>query len=85
MGIGLAGGSGGSPAVNKGTGSYWRNGISMASMGIQIANGGFHKWGGIPKNGWFIVEKHIKVGDLGVSLYFRKPPNRSKHVIVITG
>ena len=57
----------------------------MASMGIQIANGGFHKWGGIPKNGWFIVEKHIKVGDLGVSLYFRKPPNRSKHVIVITG
>ena len=29
---------------------------------------------GVPKNGWFIMESHIKIHDLGVGTYFWKYP-----------
>ena len=42
--------------------------ISASELGLQW-DMGVSINGGIPMAGWFIVENHIKIDDLGVSLF----------------
>ena len=46
--------------------------ISASELGLQW-DMGVSINGGIPMAGWFIVENHIKIDDLGVSLFQEIP------------
>ena len=55
--------------------------ISASELGLQW-DMGVSINGGIPMAGWFIVENHIKIDDLGVPLFQEIPLSLSMYIYI---